>query len=86
MENKPAPTPTRYVIAPADLESLANRFAYHAPKGDQATRYAEMRAKIHETAVFISERAPASRELSTALTHLDAAMMFANAALARNER
>ncbi len=61
------------------------RFEYHAPRGDQAIRYGEIRAKILHLAVFISERAPTSRELSTALTHLDAVMFYANAAIARNE-
>jgi hypothetical protein len=76
---------TRYLLSDPVRVDLARRFAYHAPILDQAKRYAEIRDKIAELAVFISERAPNSCELATALTHLDAAMMFANAAIARNE-
>ena len=65
---------------------LEHRYTYHQPQGDQADRYASIRAKVLELALHLSDRAPASRELSTALTHLDAVMFYANAAIARNER
>ena len=65
---------------------LRHRYQYHAPKPTQAERYAEIREKIAELAIFISERVPTSREHATALTHLDAVMFYANAAIARNER
>lgn len=78
-------TPPAYVASPALLSELAHRYDYHAPFGNQAERYAAIRAEIGKLAVYIAERAPASRELSTALTHLDAVMFYANAAIARNE-
>lgn len=83
MENT---SPTRYAIEPRELGELSHRFNYHAPKGDQVIRYAEIRKEIERLAVFISERVPRSRELSTALTHLDHVMFNANAAIARNEK
>jgi ubiquinone biosynthesis protein Coq4 len=68
---------------PAD--ELRNRFTYHAPQGDQAERYGEIRAKALEFAELICERTVASREQSLALTKLDEVVFFANAAIARRE-
>lgn len=65
--------------------SLANRFTYHPPRGTQPARYEKLRAKALEFAKLIVETCPSSAERSTALTHLDSAVMFANAAIARNE-
>lgn len=75
----------KFPLTDATKEELVRRFDYHAPHGDQAARYGEIRAQIRHLAGFICERAPISRELSTALTHLDAVMFYANAAIARNE-
>lgn len=66
-------------------EELANRYSYHAPKGDQPERYTRIRAKCLELARVIAEDTPASREQSTAFTALDTVMFNANAAIARNE-
>lgn len=77
---------TRYLRTEPVKVDLRHRYNYHAPKPDQIERYGAIREKIAELAIFISERAPDSRELSTALTHLDAVMFYANAAIARNER
>jgi hypothetical protein len=67
------------------LADIRNRFTYHAPKNDQVERYAALRDRFRELAEYIASHTPASREQSTALTHLDIAMMQANAAIARNE-
>lgn len=75
----------RYAIPPGTMETLQNKFCYHAPQGDQVQRYAEIRAKLLHVAAFISERCPPSRELSLCLTHLEEAMYSANASIARNE-
>lgn len=64
---------------------LENRFSYHAPKEGQPEKYEEVRDSIKAVAYTLSRVVPKSRELSTALTHLDAAMMFACAGIARNE-
>jgi hypothetical protein len=69
---------------PTDAE-LENRYTYHPPHGDQVERYAAIRAKVLETAKFVRDATPSSREQSLALTALDEAMMFANAAIARHE-
>jgi hypothetical protein len=66
-----------------DLDNLKERFTYHAPQGDQAERYQQLRAKALEFAELIVTLCPSSPERSTALTGLDAVVMFANAAIAR---
>lgn len=66
-------------------ERVDNDFCYHAPKGDQVQRYASVRDEAKEFAHFIVDNTPVSREQSLALTHLEDAVMWANAAIARNE-
>lgn len=66
-------------------EELRNRFTYHPPKGDQVARYGKIRDLGLEAAQMLAFACPASRELSVALTKLEEAVMWANAAIARNE-
>lgn len=68
-----------------DAADLANRFTYHPPKGDQPERYRLIREHAHGLATLINHHAPDSREKSLAITYLEQAAMFANAAIARNE-
>jgi hypothetical protein len=63
---------------------LDNNFSYHAPKPGQAEKYEELRSKAKELAYLIKQHCPDSRESSTAMTHLETAVMWANAAIARN--
>jgi hypothetical protein len=66
-------------------DDLKNRFTYHPPKLDQANRYEIIRDRTYELASFIDAKVPDSREKSLAMTHLEDAVMWANAAIARNE-
>jgi hypothetical protein len=66
-------------------KDLTNRFTHHPPKGDQAFRYGEIRNRAHAVASLIDEMCPDGREKSLAITHLEQAVMWANAAIARNE-
>lgn len=66
-------------------EQLANRFDHHPPKGDQASRYVQIRANIRETAQLCVALTPCSPEQTRALNALDEAMLLFNAAIARNE-
>ncbi len=68
-----------------DLDEIKTRFTYHAPKGDQATRYGLLRAEAENLAVMVLKHCPDSRERSLALTKLEEAVMWANAAIARRE-
>jgi len=70
-------------MSPEDIE---NRFTYHPPKGNQALRYEMIRDRALDFAAYINDNCPDSRELSLAMTHLEDAVMWANAAIARNER
>ncbi len=68
-----------------DDTELANRFTYHTPKDGQAERYQVIRAMAHKFAVMINDQCPESREKSLAITHLEDAVMWANASIARHE-
>ncbi|MDT2173021.1 DUF7681 family protein, partial [Paenibacillus larvae] len=61
-----------------------NNFKYHAPKEGQPEKYTAIREKAKELAYLIDELCPNSREKSLALTNLEQAVMWANAAIARN--
>ena len=65
--------------------NLDNIYTYHAPKGDQQKRYEALRDQAKGLALTIEKFCPESRERSVALTHLETAVMWANAAIARNE-
>ena len=60
-------------------------FMYHKPKEDQPLRYEKLRAMARSLAEMFNENCPSSRELSLAMTKLEEAVMWANAAIARNE-
>lgn len=63
---------------------IGNRFTYHAPKGDQVERYKSIRDNGKATAMIFEDLCPASPELTMAINHIDQAVMWANAAIARN--
>jgi hypothetical protein len=65
-------------------EDLKNRFAYHRPTGNKADKHEAVREAIHDAATMVVGLTPYSREQSLALTALEEAMMWANAAIARN--
>jgi hypothetical protein len=62
---------------------LTARFSHHPPRPEQVPVYEEIRARGKELAAWLTGVAPASRELSLAVTHLEQAVMWANAAVAR---
>jgi len=64
---------------------IDNRFTHHPPKDDQAARYERLRSIARGLAYDINRECPESREKSLALTHLEETVMWANAAIARNE-
>ena len=68
-----------------DAQEIQKRFTYHAPKGDQAQRYEDIRRNAFNLAAFIDASCPDSREKSLAMTALEEAVMWANASIARNE-
>lgn len=64
--------------------NLENIYKYHSPKEGQNEKYEALRAKAKELAVMIMEFCPTSREQAVAMTNLETAVMWANAAIARN--
>ena len=64
---------------------IEKNFTYHAPKNNQVERYASIREIAKGLAMFIDDHCPDSREKSLAMTKLEEAVMWANAAIARNE-
>lgn len=67
------------------LEMLANNFTYHAPKLGQTERYEDLRSRAYSLAQVMHDLCPDSRELRLAFTNLEQSIMWANAAIARNE-
>lgn len=65
---------------------INSAFKYHPPHGDQAERYTQIREQGRIMAAYLAVVCPPSRELSLALTNLQQAVMWANAAIACNER
>jgi hypothetical protein len=76
---------SQYTETEAQKETRETNFVYHAPKGDQTDRYAALRLQGNELAQALNESCPPSRELSLAMTNLEQAIFWANAAIARNE-
>lgn len=74
-----------YEISAEDRANLNANFTYHPPKPDQLLRYEEIRKNGLVFAELIVKDCPPSRERSLALTALENAIMWANAAIARNE-
>lgn len=64
---------------------LDNVFTYHSPTSEQSERYVRIRSEAKSLAATIIACTPASREQSVALTNLQQAVMWANAAIAINE-
>jgi hypothetical protein len=76
---------SKYVRTDAQCQRINNNFVYHAPKDGQQERYVSLRDKARELAIHIEENTPPSREQSLAVTNLEDAIFWANAAIARNE-
>lgn len=66
-------------------EQIKRAFTFHEPKGDQAKRYSCIRDTAKSFALVIESLCPESRERSLAMTRLEEVVMWANAAIARNE-
>jgi len=72
------------VYRPVNFQ-IEKAFTYHKPHGDQPERFEKLRDATKELAYLITDNCPDSRERALALTKLEEANMWANAAIARNE-
>ena len=71
------------MIAAEDIE---HRFAFHAATTEEKRdAHASVRQACRRLADFINESAPDGREKSLAITHVEEAMLWANAAIARQQ-
>jgi hypothetical protein len=69
-----------------DQREIDRRFTYYPPKPGQPERYKAIRDWARDFATaFEDHSVPDSREKSLALTALEECVMWANAAIARNE-
>lgn len=64
---------------------IEKAFTYHRPKDGQPEKYTVIRSTAKDLAVTINQLCPDSREKSLAMTKIEEAVMWANAAIARNE-
>jgi len=79
-----------YEPSQQDRERVNRNFTYHKPleskTNKQSDRYEHIRDKARRLALDLLELCPSSRELALALTNLEQSVMWANAAIARNEK
>ena len=67
------------------VEDLANRFRYHAPRSaHRAAEHTLVREGCQHLAEQLDDLLPDGREKSVAITKIEEAMFWANAALARS--
>lgn len=69
-----------------DPVEVHQRFAYHQPSTDDVARRHQTVRDLHGgLAIQLMSLCPESRELSLAITRLEEAMFWANAAVARHQ-
>ena len=76
--------PEWMMITDAERADIEKRFAYHAPTGNQPEQYEAIRTRAFNMATVIVALTPQSNEQAIALKKLEEAVMWANAAIARN--
>ncbi len=64
---------------------LVRRFNYHSPPNERVVEaHTFIRGQMQGAAEVVLDQTPECREQSLAVTHLEEAMYWANAAIARN--
>jgi len=79
-------TEERYSPSERVATQIKKAFDHHILTDDATKRCKEIREVAGELAHFIACNSPESREQSLALTSLEDAVFWANAAIARNEK
>ena len=66
------------------MKDMARDYDHHAPQNDaDIEAHTKVREAVRACAAKLEDLCPGSRELSVAHTHLETAMFWANASLAR---
>lgn len=73
------------ILTAAQEKDLERRYTYHPPTGDQGARHKAIKEAAREFAALVMVSTPGSQEQFFALSKIDEAMMWASAAIARNE-
>lgn len=69
-----------------DILALRDRFEYHPPSSPAVGEdHAHVRERLLDAAVTLNNLLPEGREKSLAITKLEEAMFWANAAIARSQ-
>lgn len=72
-------------MAEIDQNEIQTRFTYHPPRDEMVGKFGKIRAEAKQLAESINFLCPDSREKSLAITKIEEAVMWANAAIARRE-
>lgn len=66
-------------------EDIEHRFCHHSPTGGKIVKHTEARVIAMNAAHELNDLLPEGREKALAITKLEEALMWANAAIARNQ-
>lgn len=69
-----------------DLNEIDRRFNHHPPDTDRIEKHQGIRTAFKYVAQVVVVQTPSSREQSLAITALEEAAFWANAAIARQEK
>ncbi|EHB47647.1 hypothetical protein MycrhDRAFT_5773 [Mycolicibacterium rhodesiae JS60] len=70
---------------PQSAADIVNRFTFHPATVEKGNAHQNVRTEIGSAAMFLDQNLPNGREKALAITKLEEAMFWANAAIARTK-